>query len=105
MREHRLYQVDFLLRKYGFSRGEIPFEGNGNLSLTSDPKSIWAHQNPDFFPVGINKADREELLRVPGIGPISVRKIIKARRQSPIREEGDLRKLGIRRGAWEYVKL
>jgi len=105
MREHRLYQVDFLLRKYGFGRGEIPFEADGNLSLKSDPKSIWAHQHPEFFPVGINKADREELLRVPGIGPIGARKILKARRMSLIREEGDLRKLGIRRGAWEYVRF
>jgi len=105
MREHRLYQVDFLLRKYGFSREEIPFEDDGNLSLKSDPKSIWAHQHPGFFPVGINKADQEELLRVPGIGPIGVRKILKARRLSPIREEGDLRKLGIRRAAWGYLEV
>ncbi len=105
MREHRLYQVDFLLRKYGFSGGEIPFGEDGNLSLKSDPKSIWAHQHPEFFPVGINKADREELLRVPGIGPVGVRKILKARRISPILEEGDLGKLGIRRGAWEYLEV
>lgn len=103
LREHRLYQVDFLLRKYGFSRGEIPFQEDGNLSLKLDPKSIWAQQHPEFFPVALNKADREELLRVPGIGPIGVKKILEARRLSPIRSEGDLRKLGIRRGAWGYV--
>jgi predicted DNA-binding helix-hairpin-helix protein len=79
-REHRLYQVDWLLRKYKFSAGEIPFDRSGNLYLEVDPKEAWARQHPEFFPVNINKADKLELLRVPGLGHVTVDKIIKNRK-------------------------
>lgn len=79
MREHRLYQVDFLLRKYGFAFEEITFQRDGNLSLSLDPKMVWALSHPERFPLEINKASREELLRVPGIGPKSASRIVKAR--------------------------
>jgi predicted DNA-binding helix-hairpin-helix protein len=78
-REHRLYQVDWLIRKYGFDAHEIPFESNGNLSLQTDPKTIWAQCNRQFFPLDINKAGRYELLRVPGLGPITVKRILSMR--------------------------
>jgi predicted DNA-binding helix-hairpin-helix protein len=81
IREVRLYQADFLLRKYGFDVSEIPFENEGNLNLFDDPKVVWARKHPEFFPVDIFKASYDELLRVPGIGPKSARKIIKLRRE------------------------
>jgi predicted DNA-binding helix-hairpin-helix protein len=79
-REHRLYQVDWLIRKYGFKADEIPFEPDGNLSLVADPKEIWARRHPEFFPVHVNRAGKYELLRVPGFGPITVSRIIRSRR-------------------------
>jgi predicted DNA-binding helix-hairpin-helix protein len=85
MREHRLYQVDFLLRKYGFESQEIPLDSDGNLKLDKDPKELWAEAHPEFYPVRINAADKEALLKVPGIGPDTVRKILKARREQKIR--------------------
>jgi predicted DNA-binding helix-hairpin-helix protein len=80
-REHRLYQVDFLCRKYGFSREEIPFDDVGNLWLDRDPKEVWAVRHPEFFPVRLNSSDRESLLRVPGLGPLTAERIIRTRRE------------------------
>jgi len=74
-REHRLYQVDWLLRKYGFDAEEIPFEPDGSLSLTADPKELWARRNPQRFPLDVNRADRRDLLRVPGLGLVTVGRI------------------------------
>ena len=79
-REHRLYQVDWLFRKYGFREDEIPFEKNGNLSLTLDPKEAWAIKHQEFFPININKARYYELLRVPGLGPTTAQRIISLQR-------------------------
>ncbi len=79
LREHRLYQADFLLRKYGFRFTELIFDQGGNLSEAADPKTIWARNHPEFFPLEINRAGERELLRVPGIGPASARKIIRCR--------------------------
>jgi predicted DNA-binding helix-hairpin-helix protein len=95
-REHRLYQVDFLLRKYGFKESDIMFEKDGNLSLTTDPKEIWAEMNPEIFPVDINRASKYSLLRVPGLGPVSVDRIIKSRQNSPIRNINQVGKVGSR---------
>lgn len=78
-REHRLYQVDFLLRKYGFEGKDIPFDGSGNLRLDVDPKEHWARLHPERFPVNINRADKFELLRIPGLGPASVSRILQMR--------------------------
>lgn len=83
-REHRLYQADWLIRKYGFRADEIPFEALGNLSLTCDPKEIWAKAHPEFFPVNINQDDKDRLLRVPGLGQVMVERI-QAVRNSGIR--------------------
>lgn len=105
-REHRLYQADFLLRKYGFGATEIPLEGNGRLSLQEDPKTAWAKLHPEFFPVEINTAPRSALLRVPGLGPISVDRILAARRTGKITSLAHLDALKIRPGpALPYLLL
>jgi predicted DNA-binding helix-hairpin-helix protein len=79
-REHRLYQSDYLIRRYRFNADEIPTDANGRLSLTDDPKVVWANSHPEAFPVHINRADRYELLRVPGLGPVSVKRILELRK-------------------------
>ncbi|MBN1804054.1 MAG: helix-hairpin-helix domain-containing protein [Sedimentisphaerales bacterium] len=96
MREHRLYQVDFLLRRYGFKESDILFEKNGNLSLTIDPKEAWAQMHPEAFPVNINQASRFALLRVPGLGPVTVNRIMEHRKSASIRYIEDLGKTGVR---------
>ena len=81
MREHRLYQADWLTRFYGFEVGEILDDASGNmLDLTVDPKLAWALRHRGRFPVDVNRADREALLRVPGLGTRSVQKILEMRR-------------------------
>ena len=84
-REHRLYQSDFLMRRYGFKFDELIFGADGNLSLEKDPKELWALNHPEFFPLNINSAERDELLRIPGIGPLTVSKILKARKIHKLR--------------------
>ena len=79
-REHRLYQTDFLMRKYGFAADEIGFDGAGNLPLDVDPKEYWARRHPERFPIDLNRADRADLLRVPGLGPVAVKRILAARK-------------------------
>ncbi|MFW6163466.1 MAG: hypothetical protein ACODAJ_11910 [Planctomycetota bacterium] len=95
-REYRLYQVDFLLRKYGFAPAEIPLEPDGNLSLDLDPKEAWARRHPERFPLDVNRASREELLRVPGLGPVTVRRILARRREARLRSLDDLDRPGKR---------
>jgi predicted DNA-binding helix-hairpin-helix protein len=80
-REHRLYQADFLLRRYGFSYEELPFASDGNLELSRDPKTLWALQHPEHFPVEVERAPYEVLIRVPGIGPLTAKKILELRRE------------------------
>jgi putative DNA modification/repair radical SAM protein len=94
LREHRLYQADWLLRFYGFSAEEILSEDMPNLDESFDPKTAWALRHPEFYPVEINRADYAALLRVPGIGVTSARRIIAARRFSVITPEG-LKKIGV----------
>ncbi len=94
-REHRLYQVDWLLRKYGFEAGEIPLNHDGNLSLKIDPKEAWAQLHPEFFPVHINRASKWDLLRVPGLGQVMVNRIIGHRKNGyNIREMRHLGRVG-----------
>lgn len=94
LREHRLYQSDFLLREYGFSFDELPFALSGNLPLRPDPKLAWALQHPEFFPLEVNRASRWELLRVPGIGPKSASRIIKFRANDKFRTLKQLKGVG-----------
>lgn len=84
LREHRLYQADFLARKYGFGKNDIIFDENGYLRLDKDPKEVWADAHPEVFPVRLNSARREDLLKVPGLGPETVRRILAARRQGRV---------------------
>jgi predicted DNA-binding helix-hairpin-helix protein len=95
VREHRLYQASFLLRDYGFDLEEMPFTQAGNLPLSTDPKLAWAQQNLQDKPLEINKAERRELLRIPGIGPRGADAILNARRKSRLSDLATLRKLGI----------
>jgi len=94
-RQHRLYQASFLLRDYGFDLEELPFSQQGNLSLTTDPKHKWALENLSQSPVEVNRADRELLLRVPGIGPNGARSILQARRDNRFRDLNDLKEIGV----------
>ena len=88
MREHRLYQADWLMRFYGFERGEIIAGGEGGmLDLAVDPKLAWALKHREGFPVDVNSADREQLLRVPGLGVKSVDRMIRVRRFKRLRLE------------------
>ncbi|MBD3246709.1 MAG: radical SAM protein [Candidatus Omnitrophica bacterium] len=104
-REHRLYQVDWLLRRYGFCADEIPFDLQGNLSLRCDPKELWARAHPEFFPVAVNRADRSRLLRVPGLGEVTVKRILGLRSSGRrIRRLEDLGRAGARlRKADQYL--
>nr|WP_297382650.1 putative DNA modification/repair radical SAM protein [uncultured Roseateles sp.] len=98
VREHRLYQADWLMRFYGFDHEEIVDDGTGLLRLDVDPKHAWALAHPERFPIDLNQAPRELLLRVPGLGVGSVDRLIAARRLRRVRAE-DLRhmKLPLRR--------
>lgn len=94
LREHRLYQADWLLRFYGFRAEELLDDDAPNFDTRLDPKCCWALRHPAFFPLEVNTAGREELLRVPGMGTVSVDRILYARRARRLEFE-DLRKLGV----------
>ena len=95
VREHRLYQADWLMRFYGFAAGEItPARGDGMLSLEMDPKMAWALSHPERFPVDLDRAPREMLLRVPGLGVKAVDRLLQARRVRRLRTE-DLKRLRV----------
>jgi len=94
LREHRLYQADWLLRFYEFDAKELLDEKNPNFNPLIDPKCNWALNHYDFFPVEINTAPYETLLRVPGLGVISAKKIIRARRSGAL-DFPDLKKMGV----------
>ena len=94
IRENRLYQADWLLRFYGFKADELLDSSSPNFNLNLDPKCDWAIRRLDKFPIEINKADYFSLLRVPGIGVISAKRIISARRSCSLNFE-NLKKLGV----------
>jgi len=97
MREHRLYQTDWLLRVYGFSPLdlELALDKNDSLSITKDPKLVIAQKQPWLFPVDVNRAGYGTLIRVPGIGPASAKRIIEARRVHSIDSTQQLKKMGV----------
>lgn len=94
LREHRLYQADWLLRFYGFSAGELLDEKHADFNPQLDPKCDWALRNLQHFPVEVNRAEYEMLLRVPGIGVRSAQRIVKARRMGKL-DFPDIKKLGV----------
>ena len=95
MREHRLYQASFLLRDYGYDLEDLPLTKAGNLPLNTDPKQAWAQINLAGHPIEINKAEKRDLIRIPGIGLKGADAILNARRMSPIRDISSLIKLGV----------
>ena len=94
VRENRLYQADWLLRFYEFKVDEIVDDAMPNLDLEIDPKLAWALRHPEYFPVDVNRADYEQLLRVPGIGVKSAKMILVSRRFAPLSSE-QLKKMGV----------
>ena len=94
LREHRLYQADWLMRFYGFGVHELTTAAAPNLELDFDPKLAWALRNRDRFPMDVNRAAKDELLRIPGVGVRSVKRMLAARRWHRLRLD-DLARLGI----------
>lgn len=94
LREHRLYQADFLMRFYGFGAGELLDEARPNFNVFLDPKADWAVRHLELFPVEVNRADYQLLLRVPGIGVKSAQRIVQARRTACLTFE-NLKKIGV----------
>jgi len=94
LREHRLYQADWLLRFYHFNAKEILTETQSNLDLDYDPKMMWALRNMDQFPMEVNKVSYENLVRIPGLGLVSARRIVQQRAVKPLDYEG-LKKVGV----------
>ncbi len=100
VREHRLYQADWLLRFYGFDVDEITVQTDRNLDLDIDPKLAWALAHREFFPVDVNRAEKHQLLRIPGVGARSVDRILQVRQHSSLTSE-DLKKLRV---AWSRAR-
>lgn len=104
LREHRLYQADWLLRFYGFRAEELLDDSRPDFDPTLDPKCSWALSHPEFFPVEVNTASYEALLRIPGVGVLSAKRILAARRVSRLHAE-DLKKLGVVMKRAQYFLL
>ena len=105
-RSHRLYQMDWLKRIYKFSNEEIgmAFDESGFLSMDTDPKSVIALENLDAFPVDINHSTKDQMLRVPGLGPTAVDRILRQRRQHTVDSWRDLQAMGVvKKRAWPYL--
>jgi predicted DNA-binding helix-hairpin-helix protein len=98
VRELRLYQADALLTDYGFEVQEMPFGNDGTLPTDLDPKLAHALAHPERYPLEVNTASPEELLRVPGLGPAGVERVLAARRERAVLSPGALRRLGVRAG-------
>ena len=93
-REHRIYQADWLLRFYGFSASELFNGGGENLDPDLDPKVMWALRNLEKFPIEVNKVPYEMLLRIPGVGAVSAKRIVRQRKVSAVKFD-DLKKMGV----------
>ena len=106
IREHRLYQMDWLKRVYGFANEELnlAFDQSGFLPLEQDPKTAIALQNLDTFPIDVNAASKEQLIHVPGVGPTSAQRILHQRRSHSIDTWRDLQAMGVvRKRAWPFL--
>jgi predicted DNA-binding helix-hairpin-helix protein len=95
IRERRLYQASFLLRDYAWNVEDLPFVGAGNLNTHIDPKTAWAQANLRDAPIDVMRAERDQLLRIPGVGPQTADKILKARRDRRLTDLKQLRDLGM----------
>ncbi len=95
IREYRLYQSDFLLRQYGFSSEDLIFNSHGDLPTESDPKLLWAINHPELFPIELNRATKEQLLRIPGIGPTCAARILQRRRTRRLCAIEQLARIGV----------
>ncbi|WP_288183377.1 putative DNA modification/repair radical SAM protein [uncultured Sporomusa sp.] len=95
LRENRLYQSDFLLRLYGFRYSDLVFDTGGNLDQDLDPKLAYALHHPEIFPLEINKASFQDLLKVPGLGPRSAAKIVRVRREYRFTQPAELKNAGL----------
>jgi len=105
-REHRLYQADYLIRDYGFAESELAYDENGLLPLEKDPKLMWAERYIKHQPIEINHASREELLRVPGIGPKGALAVNRARQAQTLSDLSALKKIGVHpRRAKDFILL
>ena len=104
-REHRLYQADYLIRDYGFAESELAYDENGLLPLEKDPKLIWAERYIKHQPIEINHASREELLRVPGIGPKGALAVIHTRQEHTLSDLSALKKIGVHTQRAKYFIL
>ena len=94
LREHRLYQADWLLRFYGFKAEELLNEEKPNFNILLDPKCDWALRHLEYFPMEINRIDYQMMLRIPGIGVKSAQRIVKARRMAKL-DFSDLKRIGV----------
>lgn len=106
LRQHRLYQAFYMLRDYGFDLEEMPLSNNKNLILDTDPKITWADTTLSESPIEINQADFQMLIKIPGIGPITARRILKFTTHAKIRDMQTLKNLGtaVKRAA-KYILL
>ena len=95
LREHRLYQADWLMRFYNFNLSEIMLDDEGNLILNIDPKLAFALKNKERFPLEINKASYDDLLKIPGIGVTSARRIYRVRKEYKLKDIKELKNLGV----------
>ena len=95
VREHRLYQADFLIQKYSFRSNELIFDEQGKMDLTLDPKLAWSLKNTAQFPIELNKASKTDLLRIPGLGPTAAKRILERRRLGLLNNFLDLKGSGI----------
>ena len=95
MREHRLYQASFLLRDYGFDLEDLPFTSDENLPLHTDPKLAWAQMNLIHTPIEVNRAEKRDLIKIPGIGLKGAEAILSARRLNRLHDLSALKKLGV----------
>jgi predicted DNA-binding helix-hairpin-helix protein len=104
-RQLRLYQADFMLKDYGFLAEDLPFDADGLLPRDKTPKQAWAEGHL-HEPIEVNRASRQSLLKIPGIGPVSADRIIAARREAKLHDLAQLRALGVTTGwAAPYVVL
>lgn len=95
IRENRLYQADFLFRNYGFLLKDLTFDSSGNLPVEVDPKWAFALSHPELYPLDVNLATMKDLLKIPGIGPRSAKRIVALRREHPFRSPDELSRVGI----------